>query len=243
VPCNWKIIRDNFNESYHLPTLHPELADFIDDDYLDTSFEMYPSGHNRMVQKGCQPSGRLDLPDQLEPTLSEVLKEWGLDPAAFQGRARAARLALQQAKRTLGAERGFLHHETMTDSQLTDYYHYTLWPNLTITMSPDGFQILRSEPHPTDPERCIFDHWYLMPEVAGRTEVVTPVGPRPFQEAEKEVVTYGQTSLGYVADQDMSIAVGQQQGLHSRGYTGGLLSGQEKRIQRFHELLNDVVGA
>jgi len=33
----------------------------------------------------------------------------------------------------------------------------------------------------------------------------------------------------------------QQQGLHSKGYTGGLLTGQEKRIQRFHEPLNDLM--
>ncbi|MFS0735916.1 aromatic ring-hydroxylating dioxygenase subunit alpha [Sphingomonas sp. 1P06PA] len=242
VPCNWKIIRDNFNESYHLPTLHPELADFIDDDYLDTSFEMYPSGHNRMVQKGCQPSGRLDLPDAVEPILADLLKEWDLEPTQFEGRAREARLAVQKAKRELGKVRGFKHHDTMTDSQLTDYYHYTLWPNLTITMSPDGFQILRSEPHPTDPESCIFEHWYIMPPVEGRNEVVTPVGIVPYDDAEKEVVIYGEKTLGYVADQDMSIAVGQQQGLHSLGYTGGLLTGQEKRIQRFHELLNDALG-
>ena len=63
----------------------------------------------------------------------------------------------------------------------------------------------------------------------------------PFVAAEKEIVVYGEKSLGYVADQDMSIAVGQQQGLHSQGYEGGILSGQEKRIQRFHELLNDAL--
>jgi len=242
IPCNWKIIRDNFNESYHLPTLHPELATFIDDDPADTSFEMYPSGHNRMVQKGCQPSGRLDLADQMQSPLDDMLREWDVDPALFEGRAREARIALQQAKRRLGPERGFGHFETMTDSQLTDYYHYTLWPNLTITMSPDGFQILRSEPHPTDPERCIFDHWYLMPPVEGRRSVITPVGEVPFAPAEREVVVYGEKTLGYVADQDMTIAVGQQQGLHSLGYRGGHLSGQEKRIQRFHELLNDACG-
>ncbi len=242
VPCNWKIIRDNFNESYHLPTLHPELATFIDDDYTDTSFEMYPSGHNRMVQKGCSPSGRLDLPEAVEPDLAGILHEWGLDAADFQDRAKEARLALQKAKRELGRVRGFKHHDTMTDSQLTDYYHYTLWPNLTITMSPDGFQILRSEPHPTDPEKCIFDHWYLMPPVEGRTEVVTPVGVVPYKDAERDRFDYGDKTLGFVADQDMSIAVGQQQGLHSRGYDGGILSGQEKRVQRFHELLNDALG-
>jgi hypothetical protein len=56
------------------------------------------------------------------------------------------------------------------------------------------------------------------------------------------VVVYGEKTLGYVADQDMAIATGQQQGLHSRGYKGGNLSGQEKRIQRFHEMLNDACG-
>ncbi|MGV3770964.1 MAG: aromatic ring-hydroxylating oxygenase subunit alpha [Sphingobium phenoxybenzoativorans] len=242
IPCNWKIIRDNFNESYHLPTLHPELASFIDDEYTDTSFEMYPSGHNRMVQKGCHPSKRLDYPDAMQPLIEDNLREWGLDPADFVDKATEARRAIQLAKRRLGPERGFRHFDTMTDSQLTDYYHYTLWPNTTITMSPDGFQILRSEPHPTDPEKCIFDHWYLMPPVDGRNEVVTPVGVVPFEHAEREVVIYGEATLGYVADQDMSVAVGQQQGLHSMGYRGGIISGQEKRIQRFHELLNDACG-
>ena len=108
------------------------MATFIDDDYTDTSFEMYRSGHNRMVQKGCQPSGRLDLPDVLEAPLDDILKEWELDPQEFRGRAREARLALQRQKRRLGKLRGFRHHDTMTDSQLTDYYHHTLWPNVTL---------------------------------------------------------------------------------------------------------------
>lgn len=241
IPCNWKIIRDNFNESYHLPTLHPELAAFVDDLYTDTSFEMYPSGHNRMVQKGAHPSQRQHHPDVMRPPLDDFLREWDLDPDDFNGRAREARRALQLQKRKLGDARGYKHLATMTDSQLTDYHHYTLFPNLTITMSPDGFQILRSEPHPTDPEMCIFDHWYLMPKVPGRKEVVTPIGTVPFKDAERVRTTYGEMSVGYVADQDLSIAVGQQQGLHSQGYDGGILSTQEKRIQRFHELLDDYV--
>ncbi|MFD2136576.1 SRPBCC family protein [Novosphingobium resinovorum] len=44
---NWKIIRDNFNESYHLPTIHPELATFINDGLPDTLFEMYPRATTR----------------------------------------------------------------------------------------------------------------------------------------------------------------------------------------------------
>jgi phenylpropionate dioxygenase-like ring-hydroxylating dioxygenase large terminal subunit len=30
VDCNWKIIHDNFNESYHLPTLGKELLQIFD---------------------------------------------------------------------------------------------------------------------------------------------------------------------------------------------------------------------
>lgn len=74
------------------------------------------------------------------------------------------------------------------------------------------------------------------------TDLEEPVGMRPFKTAEREVIIYGEATLGYVADQDMSVAVGQQQGLHSMGYRGGIISGQEKRIQRFHELLNDAWG-
>jgi len=33
----------------------------------------------------------------------------------------------------------------------------------------------------------------------------------------------------------------QQQGLNSRGFKGCFLPNQEKRVQRFHELLNDMV--
>ena len=239
--CNWKVIRDNFNESYHLPTLHPELASFINDGLPDTTFEMYPDGHNRMIMKGAQPSKRSHLAEQVEAPLADLLAHWELDPKDYENRAGAARLAVQQQKRKLGPARGHAHLEGLSDSQLTDYYHYTLFPNLTFTMGPDGFQVLRSEPHPTDPEKCIFDHWYYVPVIPGEETAVTPCGVVPVAAAERDRLVYGSKSLGFVADQDLSIATGQQQGLHSRGYDGGLLTGQEKRIQRFHEWLDDVL--
>jgi phenylpropionate dioxygenase-like ring-hydroxylating dioxygenase large terminal subunit len=241
--CNWKVIRDNFNESYHLPTLHPELDTFINDDYLDTVFEMFPSGHNRMVMKGGQPSARdAALAAGVKGPLDEILKAWEVDPTAFAGQASAAREALAEAKKRLGPDRGFRHYADLDPSQLTDYYHYTLFPNVTFTISADGYQMLRTEPHPTDPEKCIFEHWFIMPPVDGMDEVDTPVGRLPFRSVEKDSFVHGDKSTGAVADQDLSVAVSQQQGVHSKGYTGGLLTGQEKRIQRFHELLNDVVG-
>jgi hypothetical protein len=130
----------------------------------------------------------------------------------------------------------------MSDQQLVDYFHCTLFPNLTITMSPEQCQIMSTEPHPTDPQKCIFHHWVIVPPVEGMKEVVTPIGPVPMEWAEHRHSAYGDgQSVGFVADQDLSIGASQQQGLNSRGFNSCFLTYQEKRVQRFHELLNDYV--
>ena len=242
---NWKIIRDNFNESYHLPTIHPELSTFINDGLPDTLFEMYESGHNAMWMKGHQATTRVDhISGEVPAPLDEIAAAWGIDPAIYHGHTHDIREAVIAAKRKLGAERGYKNYEQMTDQQLVDYFHCTLFPNLTLTMSPEQCQILRTEPHPTDPEKCVFQHWVLVPPVAGMAEVMTPVGMVPLAHAEYSHSRYGDgVSLGYVADQDLSIGTSQQQGLNSRGFKGCILSNQEKRVQRFHELLDDMVHA
>ncbi|HEY8351353.1 MAG TPA: RHO alpha subunit C-terminal catalytic domain-containing protein, partial [Sphingomonadales bacterium] len=183
-------------------------------------------------------SHQTDIP---QAPLTDMLRFWGLDPADFEGRAREARRALQQAKRKLGPARGFKHYETLSDEQLTDYYHYTLFPNVSLTMSSDGWQVLRPEPHPTDPEKCIFDHWFFVPVVEGQEQVETPIGLLPLEPGEHQVFKHGERSLGFVADQDLSIAVGQQLGLASRSFRDAYLSNQEGRVRRYHEVLNDYL--
>jgi phenylpropionate dioxygenase-like ring-hydroxylating dioxygenase large terminal subunit len=241
---NWKIIRDNFNESYHLPTIHPELATFINDGLPTTLFEMYPSGHNSMWMIGHQATTRVDYHSAEVPApLDDIARAWGIDPADYNGHTGDIRAAVIKAKRELGPSRGYHMYADMTDQQLVDYFHCTLFPNLTLTMSPEQLQVLRTEPHPTDPEKCVFQHWCLYPPIAGQTEVVGPLGPVAFRlDAVARHSTYGDgVSVGHVADQDLSIGTTQQQGLNSRGFKGCKLPAQEKRIQRFHELLNDYV--
>jgi phenylpropionate dioxygenase-like ring-hydroxylating dioxygenase large terminal subunit len=241
VECNWKIIQDNFNESYHLPTLHPELATFIDDGLEVTGFELYPSGHNRMRMYGGRPSIRdPNLIDPLAP-LDSILDAWALDPEDFRGRAGETRAALQKQKRLLGRERGYTHYDSLSDDQLTDYQHCTLFPNVSLTMSSDGFQLLRPEPHPTDPEKCIFDHWFMVPKTPADLPAETPLGLVPRVPAEHERFRFGERSAGSVADQDLSIAVGQQLGVQSLGYDDAWLARQEHRVRRFHETLNDFI--
>jgi phenylpropionate dioxygenase-like ring-hydroxylating dioxygenase large terminal subunit len=240
---NWKIIRDNFNESYHLPTIHPELSTFINDGLPTTLFEMYPSGHNSMWMIGHQATTRKDFESGAVPApLDDIARSWGVDPDQYQGRTGEVRQAVIEAKRKLGPERGY-NYESMSDQQLVDYFHCTLFPNLTLTMSPEQCQILRTEPHPTDPEQCVFQHWCLYPPAKGMKEVESPLGMIPLRhDGTHYHTTYGDgVSLGFVADQDLSIGTTQQQGLNSRGFKGFVLPLQEKRVQRFHELLNDMV--
>ena len=240
VECNWKIIHDNFNEAYHVPTLHRELATHIDDDHQNTVFEMYRSGHSLMEMKGSLPSGRLRAETVLPP-LDSIMEAWDLPPDGFKGRVREVRAALQLQKRELGRERGLVHYDKLSDDQLTDYHHFTLFPNISLTMSADGYQVLRPQPHATDPEKCLFDHWFMVPKLAGIEEAATPLGMRPLAPAAHEVFLHGETSIGFVADQDLSVAVKQQRGLHSRGYTDAYLSNQESRVRRLHEVINDYI--
>lgn len=197
-----------------------------------------------MWMKGHQATTRKDFESGEAPAaLAEAAQAWGVNPADYKGRTGDIRQAIIEAKRKLGPERGYTNYADMTDQQLVDYFHCTLFPNLTLTMSPEQCQILRTEPHPTDPEKCIFQHWCLYPPVAGMKEVYTPVGMAPLKhDAIAYHCKYGDgTSVGYVADQDLSIGTTQQQGLNSRGFKGFILPNQEKRVQRFHELLADMV--
>jgi len=244
VNTNWKFSPDNFNESYHLPTVHPQMREMIDEDYKNTVFEMYPNGHNRMIEQG-QPSMRAMHPNEVEPVWEMMLRDWDLDPAAFKGRARDGRVAIQAQKRKLGKARGFHHYDKMSDGELTDYFHHTLFPNVTLTGTPDGLHFFRTEPDPNDPDWCTFDYWYLVRQIEGQTEVPTLYGIRPYEEAAHEFVVFGEASsnhhLGDFLDQDLSVAVTQQRGFRSRAYADAYLSGQEGRIRRFHEVLNDFL--
>ena len=139
---NWKIIRDNFNESYHLPTIHPELSTFINDGLSDTVFEMYETGHNSMWMKGHQASTR--NPDfetgEVPAPLDDVARAWGLDPADYNGHTGDIREAIVAAKRRMGPEIGYTNYENMSDQQLVDYFP------LHIVSQPHHHHVARAVP-------------------------------------------------------------------------------------------------
>jgi phenylpropionate dioxygenase-like ring-hydroxylating dioxygenase large terminal subunit len=244
VNTNWKFASDNFNEAYHIPSVHPQFEPMIDDHYSTTLFEMYPNGHNRMIEK-LQPSSRYADAQQVKPLWASVLREWDIDPADYEGRAQEGRLALQRARRTLGPARGYDHFARLTDDELTDQMHHTCFPNLTLTATPEGLHVFRTEPDAEDPNWSTFDYWYLAPPVRGMSEIPTLYGMRPFREAEHsfgEFETYQTTiAQGDFLAQDLSLAVTQQKGLRSMAFGDCYLAGQETRVRRFHEVINDYL--
>ncbi|HAQ04785.1 MAG TPA: hypothetical protein DCQ88_08240, partial [Acidimicrobiaceae bacterium] len=118
VPCNWKVIQDNFCESYHLPTVHPQLADSHEENYAYTQFDTSTEGHNRMIMMGATPSrGLRGENPNLPAPLAERMEYWELDPTDFTDRVFDVRLALQKKMRELGSMRGHSHYANLRDAQ------------------------------------------------------------------------------------------------------------------------------
>ena len=177
-----------------------------------------------------------------DETLANEMRQWDLDPAEFRDNPRDVRAALQRQKRKLGPERNLVHFLDLEDGQLTDAHHFNIFPGTTITMqSPMMLGFQRAEPHPTDPNKCIFEHWRFSHAPHDGRDIVTPIGVFPFREADREVIPFGEGSMGSVSDQDLYACSGQQLGFHSRGFRNAYLADQEDRVQQFHEMLHDYM--
>jgi phenylpropionate dioxygenase-like ring-hydroxylating dioxygenase large terminal subunit len=250
INTNWKFITDNFSESYHTRTAHPQVPPWIDQDVDTSRHDMWPNGLGRTVQP-MRPSLSDRLPEGVPHFFDDILRAWDIDPESydsFEAKTMQGWLDLKAAKRKLWKERGYLHYEHMDDEQLTDSLHTVMFPNVTISFLPDNLIFFRSEPHPDDPEKCYFDLWCMAFPVAGQTEVDSIMaGPKPLKEVaacEHRDFDNGRgipELEGQIVYQDMELAEGQQAGMHSRGYTDAYLAAQETRVRFFHEILNDYI--
>ena len=250
VNANWKYVTDNFSESYHTRTAHPQVPPWIDQDVETARHEMWPNGHGRTVQP-MRPSLSDRLPEGEPHPYKMILESWGIDPnkyASYEEMVSQGWLDLKAVKRENWRARGYVHYEHMDDEQLTDSPHTVIFPNVTISFLPDNLVFFRSEPHPTNPEKCYFDLWCMAFPVEGQDMVESVMaGPKPLKEAEfceHRVFDGGKgvpELVGQIVYQDMELAENMQAGMHSRGYEDAYLSGQETRVRFFHEVLNDYL--
>ncbi|MEM9313646.1 MAG: aromatic ring-hydroxylating dioxygenase subunit alpha [Pseudomonadota bacterium] len=248
INANWKFVTDNFSESYHTRTAHPQVPPWIDQDVDSARHEMWPRGHGRTVQP-MRPSLTDRPPSGTNEMFAAILRQWGIDSdsyATYEDFVMQGWKDLKAAKARLWKERGYAHYEHMDEEQITDSPHTVIFPNVTISFLPDNLVFFRSEPHPEDPEKCFFDLWCMAFPVEGQETVESIMaGPKPLEEAplcEHRVFDGGRgipELAGQIVYQDMELAEDMQRGMHSRGYRDAHLTAQETRVRFFHEVLND----
>ncbi len=225
--CNWKASVDAFNESYHVQGIHPQLLYYLDD--LDIQIDCYER-HNRYLIAFGVLSPRVVSPSEIPPPIKVMMRDAGMDPASYEGSIYEARTEIQKFKRAHGASQG-KDYSSLNDDQLTDDYHYMIFPNITMNVHADDMMMFRQRPHPTDPNRMFFDYFmFQLPDAEFERDEYR----RPTHRNYK----HGETSLGLVINQDAYNLPFVQKGMTSAGYPGLWLGDQELRIRHFHMTLD-----
>jgi hypothetical protein len=80
--------------------------------------------------------------------------------------------------------------------------------------------------------------WYSSNPDKDSSPVRTTIGiSKRGDYADRDFFELGEKSLGQTIDQDTIVFILQQHGLRSRGFNRAYFAGQEKRIRRFHEMI------
>ncbi len=226
--CNWKTSVDAFNESYHVQGIHPQLLWYLHD--LDIQIDCYER-HSRYLIPFGTVSPRVRKPPTIPEPIKSIMKLAGMDPADYDGPIGNIRSDVQKHKRAQGKAQG-RDYSRLNDDQLTDDYHYLIFPNLSLNVHADDFWIFRQRPHPTDPDKMFYDIL---------TYELVPEGAEWPERAKPRKWLHGDKSIGTVLDQDAANLPGVQAGMHSAGFPGLWIGRQELRIRHFHKVIDDYV--
>ena len=226
--CNWKASVDAFNESYHVQGIHPQLMWYLHD--LDIQIDCFER-HNRYLIPFATWSPRVRRPPAIPDPIKVIMKSAGMDPADYDEPYENIRRDVQQWKRKHGPAQG-KDYSKLNDDQLTDDYHYLIFPNVTLNVHADDLMLFRQRPHPTDPDRMFYDIW---------TFELVPEGHEWPARPKHQHFRHGEKSIGLVLDQDAANLPGVQAGMHSAAFEGLWIGAQELRIRHFHKVIDDYV--
>ncbi|WP_309602515.1 aromatic ring-hydroxylating dioxygenase subunit alpha [Sphingomonas sp.] len=230
--CNWKASVDAFNESYHVQGIHPQLMWYLDD--VNLQIDCYRR-HNRYLIPFGTISPRKPLPSQIPPPIMHLMEKAGMDPADWDGPMTGIRKAIQKQMRKSAKKKGRDYSE-LNDDQMTDDYHYMIFPNVTLNTHADDLMLFRQRPHPTDPDKMYYDIWMFELADAEKDDPAVE-----YRRPKHQHFTYGDKSIGLVLDQDAFNLPNVQKGMHSSAFEGLWLGEQELRIRHFHKVVDDYL--
>src|SRR5262249_8775897 len=121
----------------------------------------------------------------------------------------------------------------LSESQLCDDFHYTIFPNATFNTHSMFVWVFTHRPHPDDPNKMYFDFLNLV-------NTPDPEVPRPeklvLRVADGDTVK-DRCDGGAVLDEDLYNLPRIQRGMRSSAFQALHLGTQEIRILHFHETL------
>ncbi|MCR2764338.1 aromatic ring-hydroxylating dioxygenase subunit alpha [Microbacterium sp. zg.B48] len=242
LKCNWKAAIEAFIEAYHVSFTHPQILAYLDD--VNTVLEVF-GDHSRMIVPYGVPCMRLEHVDEAEIYESYFNKsatsfrhksaaglpdhlfdehgEWMLDEPI--------RDYMIEHHATLGRESGHDYSE-LTREQLVDDYDYHIFPGFKFNSHAGAALAFRSRPHPTDPDRCIFDVYKLV----WPNENESIPEPAPWMN-----VDISQQSMGLVLDQDFGNLEKVQRGMHDSTLDHVTFGAPEVRIANFHKVIHRMI--
>lgn len=247
IDANWKTVRDNFLEQYHVDFIHPQHASFVD--CCNSRNVLWPFGHSATMVEGFVTNSRYPIPEDTPPHLVPAVEGLGIDPASFKGRVSDIRAAVQEKKRALSSNLA-VDFSALRDDQLTDVWQYDIFPNTFMTIQAEELWLYGPRPHPTNPDQCFFDKYTLQLPMESAVDAEAGLSLAPGLETSKdderpehqaftaEQVVNGEHSLTITIDQDIEYLPNMQAGMHSRGFEHAVLNKDEVRVQHFHDWLN-----
>ncbi len=240
MPANWKLALNAFTEAYHVHSQHPQAL--LRGDDVNVQFDFYEYGHNRMIQPQGVVSARRSDGEEMHAPLADMITDAGLNPDDFVGRNGEARLAIREVKRQ--PDNIFnMDYSRLTDSQVTDIWAGHVFPNVTFTTQAEAFSFQRFLPHPTDPEKTI---WNVI-QIGRRTKSprrleIDPAvfdGPR----LERKRTSIDDTGLYEVLDQDVETIPHVQKGVRSPSLKHVRFGEQESRLQQMYAEIDKYLHA
>lgn len=256
LPCNWKVAPEAFEEGYHVAATHPQVLEFIGDDYTRS----YAHGKHGMFLYPYerapfgQPSPRLNKSprdlregiighfDQLTRQLPVVLytqrdaaaaRRLMTEASADESFASVMGKTLQFQKEAALAE-GAGWPDLTPEQMAKAGADWLVFPNLVTLPYPDGVIVYRSRPDGDDPDSCIYDVWGLQRYSPGAEPAIT----RHQFMGKEDWRGVGEVSI--ILDQDFKNMEQVQIGMKSFGFPGNRPNPiQELAIVNKHRVLRE----